>query len=135
MIATIPLMIIPLIAYNAILFAPVLGQDFGALTSTMFSLEMLSGAVWTMDLSAMLIAAALVLLFVEILKATRTGSWSLVDHLLSTLVFIAFLVEFLTVRQAATGTFFLLTAIALIDLVAGFSVAIRSAGRDVAIGL
>ncbi len=135
MIATIPLMIIPLIAYNAILFAPVLGQDFGALTSTMFSLEMLSGAVWTMDLSAMLIAAALVLLFVEILKATRTGSWSLVDHLLSTLVFIAFLVEFLTVRQAATGTFFILTAIALIDLVAGFSVAIRSAGRDVAIGL
>ena len=135
MIATIPLMIIPLIAYNAILFAPVLGQDFGTLTSTMFSLEMLSGAVWTMDLSAMLIAAALVLLFVEVLKATRTGSWSLVDHLLSTLVFIAFLVEFLTVRQAATGTFFILTAIALIDLVAGFSVAIRSAGRDVAIGL
>ncbi len=135
MIATIPLMIIPLIAYNAILFAPVFGQDFGALTSTMFSLEMLSGAVWTMDLSALLIAGALVLLFVEILKATRTGSWSLVDHLLSTLVFIAFLIEFLTVRQAATGTFFLLTAIALIDLVAGFSVAIRSAGRDVAIGL
>ena len=61
MIASIPLMIIPLIVYNAILFAPALGQDFGALSSAMFSVEMISGAMWTMDLSALLVTAALFL--------------------------------------------------------------------------
>lgn len=135
MIAAFPLMILPLLVYNGIVFAPLAGQDFGALSQTLTSLTMMSGAVWTMQVSDVLIAASLLLLFVEVLKATRTGSWSIVDHLLSTLVFIVFLVEFLLVPEAATDTFFILTAIAFVDLVAGFSVSIRSAGRDVSIGL
>ena len=55
--------------------------------------------------------------------------------MLSMLVFIAFLVEFLLVRGAATQTFFILMTIAFIDVVGGFAVSIRSAGRDVSIGL
>jgi hypothetical protein len=53
------------------------------------------------------------------------------DHLFSTIVFIAFLVEFLIVPGASTSIFFLLMIMALIDVMAGFSVSIRSAGRDV----
>ena len=83
----------------------------------------------------LLIVIALVLLFIEILTATRSGAWSVVDHLLSAIVFVAFLVEFLLVREAATDVFFILTVIAFIDLIAGFSVSIKSAGRDVSIGL
>ena len=82
-----------------------------------------------------MIVTALVLLFFEVLKSTRTGSWSVVDHMLSAFVFIAFLIEFLLVADAATDIFFVLTVIALVDLVAGFSVSIKSAGRDVSIGL
>jgi hypothetical protein len=46
-------------------------------------------------------------------------------------LFVAFLVEFLLVPQAATGTFVILTAIALVDLVCGFAVSIRTATRDI----
>jgi hypothetical protein len=41
------------------------------------------------------------------------------------------LVEFLLVPQAATSTFFLLMAIGLVDVLAGFIVGIRSAQRKV----
>ena len=44
-------------------------------------------------------------------------------------------IEFLLVANAATDIFFILMAIAFIDVIAGFSVSIRSAGRDVSIGL
>ena len=63
------------------------------------------------------IVVALVILFVEILKATRNGSGSLVNHMLSMLVFIAFLVEFLLVQDAATQVFFILMTVALIDVI------------------
>ena len=55
----------------------------------------------------------------------------MIDHLLSTFVFVAFLVEFLLVPGAAHSVFFTLMLIALVDVLAGFSVSIRSAGRDV----
>jgi hypothetical protein len=53
------------------------------------------------------------------------------DHLLSTFVFVAFLVEFLLVKGAAHSIFFTLVVIALIDVLAGFSVSMRSASRDI----
>lgn len=134
MLAAIPLMIVPLIAYNLVLIGLV-GGGVASLGSTITSLSMMSGATWTMSLGDLLITVSLVLLFIEVLKATRTGSWSVIDHMLSMFVFVAFLVEFLLVRDAATHVFFILMVIAFIDVIAGFSVSIRSAGRDVSIGL
>ena len=135
MLAAIPLMIVPLIFYNVLIFGPFDGSGTAMLSMEVFSLSMMSGAVWTMHLGDVVIVTALLLLFFEVLKATRTGSWSLIDHLLSTLVFVAFLVEFLLVAEAATDVFFILAVVAFVDLIAGFSVSIRSAGRDVSIGL
>jgi UPF0716 family protein affecting phage T7 exclusion len=98
---------------------------------TVFSVTLISGGQWTMSLGAMLLAVGLLFLFFEILKSTRTSNTSVLDHLFSTIVFIAFLVEFLIVPGASTSIFFLLMIMALIDVMAGFSVSIRSAGRDV----
>ncbi|OCW58124.1 hypothetical protein [Hoeflea olei] len=134
MLAAIPLMIVPLVAYNLVM-AGLFGGGVAGLGSTVTSLSMMSGANWTMSLGDLLIVVALVLLFVEVVKATRTGRWSVLDHMLSLCVFVVFLVEFLLVRDAATQVFFILMAIAFIDVIAGFTVAIRSAGRDVSIGL
>jgi len=99
-----------------------------------FTLDMISGANWLMTLGDLMIALGLVLLFFEILKATRVGTNSIVDHLLSTFIFVAFLVEFLLVQGAATPVFFLLMMMTMIDVLAGFSVSIRAATRDVALG-
>ena len=96
---------------------------------------MLSGAVWTMTLGDLVILAALICLFFEMLKSTLSSRGSLMNHMLSMLVFVGFLVEFLLVRDAATQLFFSVMVIAFIDVVAGFTISNRAAGRDVSIGL
>jgi hypothetical protein len=134
MIAAFPLMIIPFVLYNLAMLGLMGSGGIVALNNDVIVLSMLSGAMWSMALGDLFIIVALVLLFFEILKATRnTGSLS--NHLLSMLVFIAFLVEFLLVRDAATQIFFILMTIAFIDVIGGFAVSIRTAGRDVSIGL
>jgi hypothetical protein len=94
----------------------------------------MSGGVFSMTLGISLIVVALLLLFVEIVKSTRTSNASVVDHLLSTFVFVAFLVEFLLVEGAAHPVFFTLMVITLVDVLAGFSVSLRASGRDVHLG-
>jgi hypothetical protein len=54
------------------------------------------------------------------------------DHLLSMILFVGMLVEFIMVKEAATSTFFILLALSFVDVIAGFSVSIRTAQRDVA---
>jgi hypothetical protein len=67
------------------------------------------------------------------MKATRMGMRTIVDHILTMGLFIVMLIEFLLVRQAGTSTFFLLTMIALVDVLVGFIVSIRSSQRQVEI--
>lgn len=129
MILSMPFLILSVIAYNAIVFMT--GTPF---ETVVFQVPMLSGAVWTFTLGDLLIAGTLFLLFIEILKATRTSGNSLVDHALSTIVFIVCIIEFLIVPEAATSLFFFITLITLIDVIAGFSVTIRAARRDFAVG-
>ena len=132
MISSFPLMAIMLIAYNVLVFG--LGIYDQGWQSEIFAVDMVSGVTWVFTLSELIISAGLVLLFFEILKATRIGRLSIVDHLLSTLVLILFLVEFLLVPGAATSTFFILMLMTLVDVMAGLSVSIRSATRDVSLG-
>ncbi len=134
MIAHIPLMIVPFILYNLGLSGLIGAQNGDPWTKELLSVPMMSGGVWTMTTGDLLIVISLAILFIEVLKATRTSNASVVDHLLSAFVFVAFLVEFLLVPGAAHSVFFILMVITLVDLLAGFSVSIRSAGRDVSIG-
>ena len=133
MLGAIPLLIIPFILYN-IGLTGVIEEADDPWRAELFSLPMMSGGTFALTLGDALILLALILLFIEVVKATRTSSFSVIDHLLSTLVFVAFLVEFLLVKGAAHSVFFILTVIALVDVLAGFSVSIRSASRDVTIG-
>ncbi len=129
MLSAIPLLIVPFILYNAGLIFPTDQADIWS--SQLFTMNMMSGGQWTMTLGDALVVLTLVLLFVEIVKSTRTTNTSLADHLLSTFVFIAYLVEFLLVQGAAHHIFFTLMVITLVDVLAGFSVSLRAAGRDV----
>ena len=73
---------------------------------TLHSVHMVSGGDWTMSVGDMLITLAILLLFGEMLKSTRIGMRTVIDHVLSLLLFLAMLVEFLLVKQAATGDLF-----------------------------
>jgi hypothetical protein len=120
-----PLLIIPFAIYGIIAFLFNLG--FG---DTVFALPMMSGATLGVTTGDLLLILSILLLFVEILKATRFGVKSIVDHMLSFLVFVGALVAFLMWPKAATSTFLLMLVICAIDVIGGFSISIRAAARD-----
>jgi hypothetical protein len=124
-----PLLLIPFAIYNIIAFLmPGVGW-----TATATAVHMVSGADWTMSAGDMLIVLAILLLFGEMMKSTRIGLRTVIDHGLSLILFLAMLVEFLLVRQAATATFFLLLVISFVDVLGGFAVTLRSAQRDLTV--
>ncbi len=127
---SIPLIVISFILYNVI----VLLFGTGALDTNLFELTMLSGGTWTFNWGHLVILITLFLLFIELVKATYTNTSSLVDHGLSMVVFVACLVEFLMTPQAATSVFFLVVVATSIDVVAGFTIGIRVAQRDLTLG-
>jgi hypothetical protein len=131
MLSAIPLTVIPLILFNVIGFA-VGGNPWG---NELFSVPMVSGARWTVTTFDVMILIALVLLFFETLRSASPARGSTVaNHIVSTAVLIVYIVEFLAVPVAANSLFFALMAIALFDVVAGFTISIRTAQRDFSIG-
>ena len=124
-----PLLLVPFAIYNIIAFL-MPGVTWTGVISTV---HMVSGADWTMSAGDMLIAFAIVLLCAEIIKSTRIGLRTVVDHGLSLILFLGMLVEFLLVKQAATATFFLLLVVSFIDVLGGFAVTLRSAQRDLTV--
>ena len=127
----IPLIVIAFILYNLIVLA---GGGVGGLDATIFQMKLLSQGVWTFRWGDLIILITLILLFIEIVKSTYTSTSTLIDHGLSMLVFIACGVEFLVVPQAATSVFFIIMAATLIDVVAGYTIGIRVARRDLNLG-
>ncbi len=124
-----PLLALVVAAYNVIVF--ITGPELAA---PLLNQTMPSGAVWTLTVGDLLVAIGLVLLYVEILKATRATVASVVDHALSMVVFVVCLLEFVLVPRCATGTFFLLTLVTLFDVISGFTVSISTARRDIGVG-
>ncbi|TIU99203.1 MAG: hypothetical protein E5W09_09425 [Mesorhizobium sp.] len=133
MFGAIPLLIVPFVLYNLGLLG-IFGGDDDPWASQMFSIRMMSGGVFSMTLGDLIVLIGLILFFIEIVKSTRTSNASIMDHLLSTFVFVAFLVEFLLVKGAAHSVFFTLMVITLVDVLAGFSVSMRAATRDINMG-
>jgi len=124
-----PLLVIPFAIYNMIAFlTPGMGW-----TDQVATVRLMSGQDWTVTPEDVLLAFAILLLSIEIMKAARVGMRTIVDHALSMILFVGMLVEFLLVRQAGTSTFFILMVISLVDVMGGFTITARTAQRDIAI--
>jgi len=124
-----PLLLVPFAVYNIVAFIFRLPDDFW--TTRAATVHMMSGQEWVVTWEDVLIAFALLLLWVELIKATRIGMRSVMDHILAMVLFIGMLVEFLLVKEAGTSTFFLLVTIALVDVLAGFVIGMRAGRRQV----
>lgn len=106
----------------------------GLLRQQAIPLPMMNGGTVSITWGDLILVVTLFVLFAEILKATYTSTASLVDHGLSMIVFVMALVAFLLVPQAATSVFFLILIAFLIDVIAGFTIGIRVAKRDIGFG-
>jgi hypothetical protein len=124
-----PLLLIPFVIYNIVAFIFGLQNDFW--TTRAYAVHMMYDQDWILTWEDVLIAFSIFLLWIEIIKSTRMGMRTIMDHLLAMALFIAMLVEFLLVKQAGTSTFFLLMTIGLVDVLAGFIISIRSSQRQV----
>jgi hypothetical protein len=124
-IISFPVLAIVIAAY--LLVAPGGGM---LLDGDAYTVALASGAEMTLRAGDFIIIAGLIALFLEMLKAARPGRASVVDHILSTATFVVALVCFLLVEAAGTPTFFLLTLMTLIDVLAGFSISLFAARRD-----
>ena len=126
----VPLLVVPFVLDNIAVFLFFGGNpvNWGA---GLFSIPMPSGMPWAITAGDLLLVVGIVALFFEVLKSTQTARNSIIEHMLSMLLFVVFLVEFLLVGAASSSVFFLLMVMSLIDVVAGFTVSITSASRDV----
>lgn len=133
--SAVPLLAIPLLIYNIIAWG---GQAVSSaeeirerLREVWFSVPMPGdGVSWVISASDLLIAGSMILLFVEILRAASSGRMAIINHALSIAVLIVCLAEFLIFAPFATSVFFLITLMALLDVVAGFVISIIVARRD-----
>jgi hypothetical protein len=121
-----PLLLIPLAIYNIIVF---LMPDL-SFTDPLVKLTLVSGAEWTVTLSDVLLTLAILLLLAEVIKGARPGAKYLTDHLLSLIVFGAAAAEFVMWPKFANSTYFLMTALSLVDFISGL--ALRTRRRAVA---
>lgn len=127
MMHALPLTVLPLIAYNLIGYG-LSGADPWA--TEILTVPMPSGARWSPQLGDVLVVFAISMLYVEVVRAAAVSRGAVLNRILSTLVLIVYAVEFLAADVAAHSVFFILTAIALTDVVAGYT--IRRARREVA---
>jgi hypothetical protein len=116
-----PLLLIPLAICNIIVFL-MPGLSFAA---PLFTLPLMSGVSWAVTLSDLLLALAILMLLLEVIKGARPGAKYFMDHLLSLVVSGGAAAEFLLLPQFGTSTYFLLTALALVDFLSGIALRTR----------
>jgi hypothetical protein len=122
-----PLLLIPLAIYNII----VLLMPGVSLAEPLVKLTLMSGDEWPVTLSDMLLALAIVLLLLEVIKGAQPGAKYLTDHLLSFIVSGGAIAEFVLWPHFGTSTYFLLTMLALVDFFSGIALRARRGTRAV----
>ena len=96
-------------------------------------IQLPSGTVWKPTWGDIMILLGIVSLYIELFKATRTSTMAIVDHTLSTFVLIGFFTSWLVFDWAGNSVFLTLTFMAFLDVIAGFTITISTARRDLAV--
>jgi hypothetical protein len=125
-----PSLAIPVVLYAVAAFF--FGAGFReAIDANVLSLPVPAGVRWELSWGEIIVLIGLVALFVDLLKAAGTGTATIVNHMLSAVVFIVCLIFFLITPSFVTSPFFMLTFMCLLDVIAGFTITIIAARRDV----
>ena len=135
MFAAIPLLVLPVLLYNLDLLLQPGGMRAAGiaaqLASPILAVRMASGSAWPVTVGDLYLAAALIVLFIELLKSRPSRKAAIVNHALSLVLFVGCLVEFLLLKGFATSVFFLVSLMVLLDVLAGLIATFASSRRDV----
>jgi hypothetical protein len=133
MFGMFPLLTLILLIYSGI--ALIAGPNTADVLNTiLINKTMKSGGIFTLEVEEILIICSLFLLFFEIFKSTRTSDTSILEHVFSLFVFLAFLIEFIFWDKLTCASFLIVGLMSLLDVIAGFSISITGARRDIGVG-
>src|SRR5437764_9991435 len=119
-----PLLLIPFALYNMIVF--LLNMPF---SDVVLSLPLAQGRGLPVTTGDLLVMLAMLLLYLEVLKAARLASKGVMDQLLAVILFAGMVAELALVPRAATTTLLLLAVLAFVDVITGISFAVRRQPR------
>lgn len=94
------------------------------------SIGLPSGADLELTLTHIFTIIGIFCLYVEIIKSAKRNQGATLDHALSMIIFVLFLLQFVLFRQAGTAAFLLLGLMSFVDVLAGFMVSLSTARRD-----
>lgn len=95
---------------------------------------LMSGATLAFSPIDFVLILGIVCLFFEVIKSAIVKQHTIIEHSFSMILFVGFLIDFLFVKESGTFQFLLLTLMCLLDVMAGFSITILSARRDISVG-
>jgi hypothetical protein len=127
---SVPLLIFPFALYNIVVFFM---PDF-SWNNEIWHVYMISGGEWAITPGDAIVAGSVLILLIDMLRSARhSGRRTILDHVLSMILFVGMLIEFMAVKAVVSSTFFLLLVISFVDVAGGFAVSIRAAvaRRDV----
>ncbi len=129
-----PLLALGLIINVVLTFTGIGGVDGSQWHEIKFiELPMMSGDIWKVTWGDLFLVASMALLFVELLRATKTGSDSIVNHALSFVTFVVSLLLFIIFKGFGNSVFFIFMTMTLLDFMAGFIVTTVTARRDLSV--
>jgi hypothetical protein len=120
-----PLLLIPFALYNMIAF--LLNMPF---TDTLFSIPLMADRRLPVTTGDVLLAIAMLLIYVEVLKVTRVSK-TVMDHLLSIILFAAMVAELVLVPRVTTPTLLLMAVLSFVDVIIGLSVRGRTKQSEI----
>ena len=127
---SVPLLIFPFALYNIIVFF----MPGFSWNNEVWRVYMISGGEWAITPGDAIVAGSIVILLIDMLRSARhSGRRTILDHVLSMVLFVVMLIEFMAIKAVVSSTFFLLLVISFVDVAGGFAVSIRAAvaRRDV----
>ncbi len=121
----------PVLAIYALLM--VSGIDLTAFAAFP-AIHLISGATLQINGNDLFLIGVVLLLFFELIKASNaTQQTVFIEHILSTLVWVAFVIMLITVKECGNATFLILTLMSMVDVLAGWTITYRTALRDWAV--
>jgi hypothetical protein len=129
MMQRFPLLALSLVLYAGVNFTTDVSRPWQQTEA--FDIHLMSGDTWHINGGDVFLVFSMFLLFIEIVRSTRSGGESLVNHAFSVLVFVAALVLFLIGPGYGNSTFAIFLSMTILDFLAGFIITAVAARRDV----
>jgi hypothetical protein len=95
------------------------------------NIELMSNDVWAVSYGEIFLLFSMLLLAVELVRATRNDVKSIANHGFSAVVFVAAMILFLAQPGYGNSTFCIYTSMTLLDFTAGFIITAVTARRGI----